>query len=457
MREREPQTPAAGLGREARLEDTFPVALGYALARILDIDGHSLLVGADRHIDVAVALYGIQSILQKVLHNPLEQRHIEVGLHGRHGKTVVREGHVARDALAEIHDRLTHNLIYVRRRENRLRTDLREAVDDLEQVSHILVHLLDYHRIDILRTQILDPPQKRRGGRTELVRRLLRKAYPHTVLLVLLGGLQRYVGEDDEYGYYDPLHVGKVVERPQQRRLAVEDDVAAVAHPHHPHRARRILLRQFVQLAAELLGVLDHILRNTVIGYKVQVLIGDDEGDVVLRADDMRYERVGHVVAEILAAHTLHGRHPQLHIVLLLLFEHVGQLVGVDERHHSQNHAYHQHRYAAAKREFTAMTKYLHSLLTLLIFSCLRALHSASPNLSTLGLSQPLYAQSLPTSLHPVSLNLYSLSLHSLSHSSTLNLPQSPPPGLDTPDVPIYPAAPRNQLRSESCSVRILS
>ena len=63
---------------------------------------------------------------------------------------------------------------------------------------------------------------------------------------------------------------------------------------------------------------------------KREILVGDDEGDIVMRTYDMRDKRVHEIVAKRLAAHALHSCHPQLHIVLLLLAQHISQLIGVD-------------------------------------------------------------------------------------------------------------------------------
>ena len=55
-RKRESEPPAAGLGRESRFEDTLPVPLGDALAGILDVDHHVLVVRRDAHVDRPVPL-----------------------------------------------------------------------------------------------------------------------------------------------------------------------------------------------------------------------------------------------------------------------------------------------------------------------------------------------------------------------------------------------------------------
>ena len=299
-----------------------------------------------------MALHGVERVFHQILDHPFEQSDIQVGLYGGYRQTVVGKSDVARNALAEIHDRLAHHLVDVVGRQHRLRPDLREAVDDLHQMGQILVHLVHDRGRDLLRAQILDPPQQRRGGRAQLVGRLLRQTDPHAVLLVLLGGLQCYIGKYQKYGYDAPLRVREPVQRAQQLRLAVKYDVALVARPHDAHRAGSILLGELVDLAFELVGILNDLVRDAVARHVIQILVGDDERDVVLRAHDGRYERIDQIVAERLAAHALHGGHPQLHVVLLLLLQHVGQLVGVEQRQHGQHHADREDRQPASEREF---------------------------------------------------------------------------------------------------------
>ena len=85
---------------------------------------------------------------------------------------------------------------------------------------------------------------------------------------------------------------------------------------------------------------------------KLPIVIRDDEGDVVVRADDMRDERIDQIVTEGLAADTLHGGHPQVHIVLLLLTQNIGEFIGINQRQCSQNHTDNNDHDAAAKRYF---------------------------------------------------------------------------------------------------------
>ena len=171
---------------------------------------------------------------------------------------------------------------------------------------------------------------------------LLRQANPHSVLLILLGGLQSNEGKDDEDGDNQPLHIGEVVQRREELRPAVEDYMAMAVRPHHPYGAGRILLNQLVELAAELVGITQHILGDAVTHNQREVLVGDDEWDVVLRTHDMRDKRVGAVVTEGIATHSLHRRHPQRNIVLLLLTQHVSQPIGIEQRQHRQHRTNHK-------------------------------------------------------------------------------------------------------------------
>ena len=133
-RERQPEAPAAGLGRESRFEDAFPVALGNTLARVLHVDHNAPVVRRNPHVDGSVALQGVERVFHQVLHDPFEQCGVDVGLHGGDGQSVVVERHVAGNALAEIHDRFAHHFVDVRRGEGRLGADFRKTVHDLHQV-----------------------------------------------------------------------------------------------------------------------------------------------------------------------------------------------------------------------------------------------------------------------------------------------------------------------------------
>ena len=156
-------------------------------------------------------------------------------------------------------------------------------------------------------------------------------------------------GRDDQN-----LHVREVVERFEQRRAAVKDDVVMVVRPPEPHRARRILLRQFVDHPAQTVGVVDDLVRNQVRPEHFEVLVGDDERDVVAVGDDVLNERVLHRTAHHVAVDPLHGVRPQRHVVLLLLLEPLGHVVGVEQRDHAEGYAHDDNHHAVAEREYVA-------------------------------------------------------------------------------------------------------
>ncbi len=51
------------------------------------------------------------------------------------------------------------------------------------------------------------------------------------------------------------------------------------------------------------------------------------------------------------AVDALHGVGPQHHVVLLLLLEAVGHVVGVEQRERSEGHPHEDHHHAVAERE----------------------------------------------------------------------------------------------------------
>ena len=350
-RERQPEAPAAGLGRESRFEDAFPVALGNALACVLHVDHNAPVVRRNPHVDGSVALQGVERVFHQVLHDPFEQCGVDVGLHGGDGQSVVVERHVAGNALAEIHDRFAHHFVDVRRGEGRLGADFRKTVHDLHQVREVLVHLLDGRLVHILRTQVFDPSQQRRGRGSQLVGGLLGQSDPDAVLLVVLRRAESNESQRDEGCDDEELHVGEVVERLEQRRLAVEDDVVMLRRPDELHRDRRVVDRKFVDLFPEPSGMVDDLLGDEVRVDDFEVLVGDDERDVVAVGHDVGHERVLDRAAQHVARHALHGVGPQRHVVLLLLLEPPGHVVGVEQRQGAERHPDDDHHHPVAERE----------------------------------------------------------------------------------------------------------
>ena len=85
---------------------------------------------------------------------------------------------------------------------------------------------------------------------------------------------------------------------------------------------------QFVDHPAQTVGVVDDLVRNQVRPEHFEVLVGDDERDVVAVGDDVLNERVLHRTAHHVAVDPLHGVRPQRHVMLLLLLEPLGHVVG---------------------------------------------------------------------------------------------------------------------------------
>ena len=83
----------------------------------------------------------------------------------------------------------------------------------------------------------------------------------------------------------------------------------------------------------------------------LEVLVGDDEGDVVAVVDDVLDEGVLQRVAHHVAVGALHGVGPEHDVVLLLLLEALGHLVGVEQRKHPQRQADEDDDHAVAERK----------------------------------------------------------------------------------------------------------
>lgn len=135
---------------------------------------------------------------------------------------------------AEIDYAAAHDLVDHALAQRRRRADFRETVDHFRQPDDILVHLFDGRLVDGLRAQVLDPAQQRRGGRPELMGRLLGQPDPNAVLLVLLARAERDVAEGDEHDDDHQLDVGKIDQRLEQPRLVVENVERLVVHRGDP-------------------------------------------------------------------------------------------------------------------------------------------------------------------------------------------------------------------------------
>ena len=222
-------------------------------------------------------------------------------------------------------------------------------------MRQILVHLLDRLLIDGLAAQILDPPQQRRRRRSQLMRRLLRQTDPHAVLFVLLRRTEGDVSDEDEEKDDPQLHVREEVKPFEQLRLAVEDDVPVFGTPPIVDRLGLVLLREAVDLAAQPVGMVQHLARHQMRLDDVEPLVGDDEGDVVAVREDALDERIVDRAAEGVAARLLHGVRPHLDVVLLLLAQVVRHAVGVDQRQQADDHAHGDHHDPVAERERIAV------------------------------------------------------------------------------------------------------
>ena len=277
-------------------------------------------------------LEGVERIFDQVLHDPFEQGGVDLGLDRSDGQAVVVDGDVAGCPGPEVHDRSAYHFVDVLRGERGFRSDFREAVHDLHQVAQVLVHLFDGTLIDGLRAQVFDPSQQRGGGGTQLVRRFFGQSDPYAVLLVLLGRAESDETQQDEDRNDGELDVGEPVEGLEQPGLAEEYDVFVVFAPVVLDRDRGILFGELVDLLAQAVGMVDDLFGNEMRVQYLQVLIGDDEGDVVALTQDVLDEGV---VARV-AHHALHGVYPEGHFVLFLLPQAAGHVVGEQQgqRHH---------------------------------------------------------------------------------------------------------------------------
>ena len=131
--------------------------------------------------------------------------------------------------------------------------------------------------------------------------------------------------------------------------------IIVVGPPPETDRARGVLLGELLDLAAQLVGMVDDLLGDQVrIVDHLEVLVGDDEGDVVVVRDEVLHERVLdlELAAEHFAVHALHGMGPEGDVVLLLLLELLGHVVGVEQRDAAQHHAHDDYHHAVAEREY---------------------------------------------------------------------------------------------------------
>ncbi len=151
------------------------------------------------------------------------------------------------------------------------------------------------------------------------------------VLLVVLRRTEGDESQCDESRDDEELHVGEVVERLEQRRLAVEDDVVMLRRPEPNFTGIGGLSdRKFVDLFPEPSGMVDDLLGDEVRVDDFEVLVGDDEGDVVAVGHDVGHERVLNGPHDI-AADAFHGVCPEGDVVLLLSLELPGHVVGVEQ------------------------------------------------------------------------------------------------------------------------------
>ena len=199
-------------------------------------------------------------------------------------------------------------------------------------MAQVLVHLFDGTLIDGLRAQVFDPSQQRGGGGAQLVGRLFGQSDPYAVLFVLFGRAESDETQQDEDRNDGELDVGEPVEGLEQPGLAEEYDVFVVFAPVVLDRDRGILFGELVDLLAQAVGMVDDLFGNEMRVQYLQVLIGDDEGDVVALTQDVLDEGV---VARV-AHHALHGVYPEGHFVLFLLPQAAGHVVGEQQgqRHH---------------------------------------------------------------------------------------------------------------------------
>ena len=87
---------------------------------------------------------------------------------------------------------------------------------------------------------------------------------PDAVLFILFGGTEGDESHQDEDGHYAELDVGEPVERFEQSRLSVEDDVPVILSPIVLNGDRSVFLGQLIDLLPKMVRVVDDLLRNEV-------------------------------------------------------------------------------------------------------------------------------------------------------------------------------------------------
>ena len=230
----------------------------------------------------------------------------------------------------------------VKARRNKLgqRADLRETFGYELQALHVFAHVLHevVGRISLFKD--FNPCHKTRYRCAKLVRRFLRQAHPHLVLLRLFGCQQGKDGYHHKQQYNAKLHIrvsGKALEHHRVivthvdifglRRVADGNFyVPPVVIETPSHR------RHGVQTVGGSVPFDIDIAESLHLPFRVE----HDYGDGVVLVYHLEHKvKVGSLVGD---AERAHGLRPHLHLAVLLLGEVSHKDVGHDKRHHRYYH-----------------------------------------------------------------------------------------------------------------------
>ena len=193
--------------------------------------------------------------------------------------------------------------------------------------------------------QNLNPRHQTADGCAQLVRRLLRKAHPHLVLLGFLRREQRKNGNDNKQQHHAQLHVRKPREATEHQRILIThvDIIAATVAKINADVA--VLGQQFVpesRNAGQTVGARGSAQRKIpeVVHLSPPVQY-DDRYRVIVVKNLENQIQIGVVVGLIERPHRLC---PYLHPAVFLRLEVISQFARHHKRYHSYKYSHdHQH------------------------------------------------------------------------------------------------------------------